>query len=84
MNKQITNNQHRNQFIQLKARGYKTQANAKRKMEQVIEEINRGSEKVTIRWVMTVNEEGRFLPTAVNPKGWVLTSLVHSGVCVVS
>lgn len=67
-------------FQQFEVEGYATQANARKAMEKKLANYN---EVQTIRWMMTVNAQGRFVPVVYSCPGWMIGSLVHRGICVV-
>ena len=59
--------------------GYASAKNAERKMEQVF--ANYEGER--IRWIMHINEDGRYVPVAFDYPGHMMATLVHNGICVV-
>jgi hypothetical protein len=59
--------------------GYATAKNAERKIESTFAKY----EGEPIRWLMHINEAGRYVPVAINYPNNMLATLVHAGICVV-
>ena len=73
-----------NQAIQVafnEAKGFASYKNATKKADKILGPYAEQGENV--RFIIHINESGRYLPVAINYPSWAMASIAQAGVCVV-